>query len=129
MQRISLGGAETHVARAQRHHASILASPEFKKLVASTDNFILRAVVKEKDAAPAMGGKYVSRSKKDKKRTLKRGKRSRTTHRMGGRKLKTKAQIKKAEKRQLLKQLIWTVIIIAFLALISGLFVQVFYWP
>ena len=125
MQRISLGGAETPVNYAQRTPpleqykpvigkelqntseqkskpsiGSILASPEFKKLVASTDNFILRAVVKEKDAAPAMGGKYVSRSKKDKKRTLKRGKRSRTTHRMGGRKLKTKAQRQRQTKRK-----------------------------
>lgn len=119
---MSLGGAETgtqtkrppeqykHVIEKdiqktskQKTKPSILASPEFKKLVSSTDNFILRAVVKEKDVALPMGGKQASWSKKGKKRamrTLKRGKRSRTTRGMGGRKLKTKAQRQRQTKRK-----------------------------
>jgi hypothetical protein len=128
MQRISLGGrAETVGNYAQKtplleykpligkepQNASeqkskpsigdVLASPEFQKLAASTNNFILGAVVKDKDSVLPMGGKQSSWSKKGKKRavhTSKRGKRSRTTRRMGGRKKKTYRKSKHTKKRR-----------------------------
>jgi hypothetical protein len=105
MQRVSLGGAEMETpgvlkplqydpviekkAKTSTEQASIsdiIDSLEFQKLAGSTDNFILGNIVKDKSVALPMGGKQVARSKKGKKKTMKRGKRSRTQRRMGGKK-------------------------------------------
>jgi hypothetical protein len=76
----------------------VVASPEFQKLLASTDNFILGAVVK--DAALPMGGKHVAKSKRGKKRTMKRVKRSSTRRRMVKRKQKTRIRTKRTKTRR-----------------------------
>jgi len=109
-QAISLGGAEPIVNAAlkpleyeQKGKPSIkdvVASPEFQKLLASTDNFILGAVVKGKGAALPMGGKQVARSKKGKKRTMKRAKRSSTRRRMVRRKQKTRIRTRRTKTRR-----------------------------
>jgi hypothetical protein len=79
--------------------ANIIDSAEFRKLLASTDNFILGAVVK--DAALPKGGlKRASRSKKGKKRTMKRVKRSSTRRRMVRRKQKTQIRTKRTKTRR-----------------------------
>lgn len=111
-QAISLGGAEPVVNAAlkpleyeQKSKPSIkdvVASPEFQKLVASPDNFILGTIVKgnDKGAALPMGGKQVARSKKGKKRTMKRVKRSSTRRRMVRRKQKTQIRTKRTKTRR-----------------------------
>jgi hypothetical protein len=99
-------GKETQNASEQKSKPSIgdiFASPEFQKLAASTNNFILGAVVKDKDTVLPMGGKQALYPKKGKKRakyTSKRGKRSKTTRRMGGRKKKTYRKSKHTKKRR-----------------------------
>jgi len=99
-------GKEPQNASEQKSKPSIgdiFASAEFQKLAASTNNFILSAVVKDKDSELPMGGKQASWSEKGKKRamrTSKRGKRYRTARRMGGRKKKTYRKTKHTKKRR-----------------------------
>lgn len=79
--------------------ANIIDSAEFRKLLASTDNFILGAVVK--DAALPKGGlKRASRSKRGKRKTMKRSKRSKTRRRMVRRKQKTQIRTKHTKTRR-----------------------------
>ena len=110
-KRITLGGAETVVETAPLQYdapligkegqripeqeiiakeskpiiTNIIDSAEFQKLLASTDNFILGAVVK--DAALPKGG--LKRASRSKRKTMKRSKRSKTRRRMVRRKQKT----------------------------------------
>ena len=122
MQGVSLGGAETVVNAAPKplqydtviekkgqraseeegkpSVADVVASPEFQKLAASTDNFILGIIVKDKNVALPMGGKPVVGSKKGKKRTMKRIKRSSTRRRMIRRKQKTRIRAKHTKTRR-----------------------------
>lgn len=124
MQRVSLGGAETVVKaepkplqydqsiekktqktseeESKLSIIDVVASPEFHKLVASTDNFILGTIVKDKvkGAALPMGGKKVSMSKRSKKRTMKRTKRSKTHRKIIRRKQKTQIRTKRTKTRR-----------------------------
>jgi hypothetical protein len=76
--------------------AAVFDLPKFQELLASTDNFILGAIVKGA-ALPKGGLKRASRSKKGKRKTMKRG---RTRRRMGGRKQKTKVQTRRAKTKR-----------------------------
>jgi hypothetical protein len=106
MQRVSLGGAEMETPgtlkplqyeeKIKPSIEDVVTLPDFQKLVASTDNFIVGTF--DKNATIPMGGKQVARSKKGKKKTLKRGKRSRTRRRMGGKKTYKKTKQTKQTK-------------------------------
>ena len=95
---------ETIARESEPSIADVFDSPKFRKLLASTDNFILGAVVKGKDngkgAALPNGGKKAPRSKSGKRKTLKRSKRPKTKRRMVRRKQKTQIRTKRTKTKR-----------------------------
>ena len=95
---------ETIARESEPSIADVFDSPKFRKLLASTDNFILGDLVKGKDnekgAALPNGGKKAPRSKSGKRKTLKRSKRPKTRRRMIRRKQKTQIRTKRTKTKR-----------------------------
>jgi len=97
----STSNQETIARESKPSIADVFDSPKFQELLASTDNFILGDLVKNKDndkgAALPNGGKKAPRSKSGKRKTLKRSKRPKTRRRMIRRKQKTQIRTKRTK--------------------------------